>query len=78
MTTEFNPGATLSETLHPIDIGALRAYMHAHVGSFDGDPVVEQFQGGQSNPTYKVTAGKRRYVLLPVLTKAELSAARAR
>ena len=63
MTTEFNPGATLSETLHPIDIGALRAYMHAHVGSFDGDPIVEQFQGGQSNPTYKVTAGKRRYVL---------------
>jgi len=63
VTTEFNPGATLSETLHPIDIGALRAYMHAHVGCFDGDPVVEQFQGGQSNPTYKVTAGKRRYVL---------------
>ena len=24
---------------------------------------VEQFQGGQSNPTYRVTAGERRYVL---------------
>ena len=25
--------------------------------------VVEQYQGGQSNPTYRVTAGQRRYVL---------------
>ena len=28
-----------------------------------GDLVVEQYQGGQSNPTYRVTAGERRYVL---------------
>jgi aminoglycoside phosphotransferase (APT) family kinase protein len=28
-----------------------------------GNLVVEQYQGGQSNPTYRVTAGGRRYVL---------------
>ena len=63
MTTEFDPGATLTQTLHPIDTGALRAYMDAYVGKTDGHLSVEQFQGGQSNPTYKVTAGQRRYVL---------------
>ena len=30
---------------------------------FAGALDVEQFQGGQSNPTYRVTAGDRRYVL---------------
>lgn len=63
MTTEFDPGATLTEPLHPIDTRALRAYMDAHVEKTDGDLLVEQFQGGQSNPTYKVTAGNQRYVL---------------
>ena len=63
MNAEFDPGATLTEPLHPIDAGALRRYMETHVASWDGELRVEQFQGGQSNPTYKVTAGQRRFVL---------------
>ena len=63
MTAEFDPGATLPSARHPIDAGALAAYLRANVGRFDGALSIEQFQGGQSNPTYRVTAGPRRYVL---------------
>jgi aminoglycoside phosphotransferase (APT) family kinase protein len=37
--------------------------MRAHVDDFRGTPEVEQFKGGQSNPTFLVRAGGRRYVL---------------
>ncbi len=49
--------------MHPFDTAALAAYLRAEVADFAGDLVVEQFQGGQSNPTYRVTAGDRRYVV---------------
>jgi aminoglycoside phosphotransferase (APT) family kinase protein len=58
-----NPGATLVAPVHPFDTAALAAYLRAQVADFAGDIVVEQFQGGQSNPTYRITAGERRYVL---------------
>jgi aminoglycoside phosphotransferase (APT) family kinase protein len=58
-----NPGATLVSPVHPFDANGLAAYMREHVENFAGDLVVEQFQGGQSNPTYRITAGRRRYVL---------------
>ena len=58
-----NPGATLVEPIHAIDPVALAAYLRKHVAPFSGDLVVEQFHGGQSNPTYRVAAGNRRYVL---------------
>jgi aminoglycoside phosphotransferase (APT) family kinase protein len=58
-----NPGATLTGAVHPFDTVALAAYLRAQVADFAGDLVVEQFQGGQSNPTYRVTAGDRRYVV---------------
>ena len=63
MTQAFDPGATLEEALHPIQPAVLADYLRAHVEDFDGGISIEQFQGGQSNPTYKVTAGERRYVL---------------
>jgi aminoglycoside phosphotransferase (APT) family kinase protein len=63
LTTAFDPGATLDETLHPIPPDALAGFLRAKVEGFDGELKIEQFQGGQSNPTYKITAGKRRYVL---------------
>ena len=59
----MNPAATLADPVHPFDTAALGAYLAAHVEKFSGDLIVEQFQGGQSNPTYRVTAGERRYVL---------------
>jgi len=58
-----NPGATLVAPVHAFDESALAAYLRAHVADFSGPIDVEQFQGGQSNPTYRVTAGDHRYVL---------------
>jgi aminoglycoside phosphotransferase (APT) family kinase protein len=58
-----NVGATLVAPLHPIDPARLADYLRAHVAPFTGDLVVQQYQGGQSNPTYRIIAGDRRYVL---------------
>ncbi len=49
-----------------VDLGALADYMRKHVAGFTaaaGDIQLEQFKGGQSNPTFKLTAGNQRYVL---------------
>ena len=48
---------------HRIDVVALQRYLEQHVEDFSGDLTVEQFRGGQSNPTYLLEAGGRRYVL---------------
>src|SRR5262244_1158251 len=48
---------------HRFDVGALERYMREHVEGFEGALSVEQFKGGQSNPTYRLTASDRRYVL---------------
>jgi aminoglycoside phosphotransferase (APT) family kinase protein len=48
---------------HRFDLAALDAWMRANVAGFRGALTVEQFKGGQSNPTYRVTAGEQRYVL---------------
>jgi aminoglycoside phosphotransferase (APT) family kinase protein len=46
------------------DIDALAAYMQAHVEGYPGGVLsAEQFKGGQSNPTFKLTAGGQHYVL---------------
>jgi aminoglycoside phosphotransferase (APT) family kinase protein len=46
-----------------IDAGRLAEFVRTHVEGFRGDLLVERFEGGQSNPTYKLTAGRSRYVL---------------
>ncbi|MEP7182686.1 MAG: phosphotransferase [Betaproteobacteria bacterium] len=63
MPTPANPGARLVAPVHPFDTAALAAWMRAHVADVPGELVVEQYQGGQSNPTYRITAGADRYVL---------------
>jgi len=63
MTAPSNPGASLVAPLHPFDTAALGAYLRAHASDPAQELVVEQFQGGQSNPTYRVTTAARRYVL---------------
>jgi aminoglycoside phosphotransferase (APT) family kinase protein len=45
------------------DVGALERYLVANVAGFAGPIDVEQFKGGQSNPTYKLGAGGKSYVL---------------
>ncbi|MEM9878662.1 MAG: phosphotransferase [Pseudomonadota bacterium] len=48
---------------HAFDIGALDAYMRSHVDGFEGPLEVEQFKGGQSNPTFKLNTPAKSYVL---------------
>ena len=45
------------------DVARLQAYMREHVEGFSGTLEVEQFKGGQSNPTYRLTAGGKRYAM---------------
>ena len=48
---------------HAFDVAKLAAFMREHVRGFEGELAVEQFKGGQSNPTFLLTAGGQRYVL---------------
>ncbi|MEM7019758.1 MAG: phosphotransferase family protein, partial [Pseudomonadota bacterium] len=45
------------------DMNALQAYMEEHVEGFSGTLDAEEFRGGQSNPTYRLSAGGKHYVL---------------
>lgn len=45
------------------DQARLTRYLEAHVLGFRGPLVVEQFEGGQSNPTYLLITPDHRYVL---------------
>jgi aminoglycoside phosphotransferase (APT) family kinase protein len=58
-----NIGTTAVREQHRFDEGALAAYLAQHVDGFKGPLSVEQFKGGQSNPTYRLTAGSARFVL---------------
>ncbi|MFN0303414.1 MAG: phosphotransferase [Burkholderiales bacterium] len=49
--------------MHRFDEGRLLDYLRAHVDGFRGSLAIEQFKGGQSNPTYRLTAGGVRYVM---------------
>ncbi len=48
---------------HAFDVQALQGYLQAHLPLFAGPLQVEQFKGGQSNPTYKLTTPSRAYVM---------------
>ena len=48
---------------HRIDAAALERYLAGCIPDFHGPITVEQFRGGQSNPTYLVSAARSRYVV---------------
>jgi aminoglycoside phosphotransferase (APT) family kinase protein len=49
---------------HQFDVAALDAYLRQHVEGYpQGELTVEQFKGGQSNPTFKLSIGGKHYVL---------------
>jgi len=48
---------------HRFDAGALEGYLRGRIEGLRGPLKVEQFSGGQSNPTFLLGAGNRRYVL---------------
>jgi aminoglycoside phosphotransferase (APT) family kinase protein len=45
------------------DIDALAIYLREHIEGFSGPLQIDRFKGGQSNPTYKLTANHQHYVL---------------
>jgi len=51
------------EDRHRFDTAGLVRYLGSRIEGFGGSIEVEQFRGGQSNPTFLLTAGARRYVL---------------
>jgi len=51
------------EERHRFDVTRLEQYLRSCIEGFAGPLEVEQFRGGQSNPTYRISAGGRRYVL---------------
>ena len=48
---------------HAFDAAALEAYLAGRLGGFAGPLSVEQFKGGQSNPTYKLVTPGASYVM---------------
>ena len=48
---------------HAFDTDALRVYLERELPGFAGPLTVEQFKGGQSNPTYKLVTPARAYVM---------------
>jgi aminoglycoside phosphotransferase (APT) family kinase protein len=45
------------------DIGALQAWLQSHLPDFNGPLTIEQFKGGQSNPTFKLITPGSAYVM---------------
>jgi aminoglycoside phosphotransferase (APT) family kinase protein len=48
---------------HRFDVAALERYLSGAIDGFRGPITVDQFKGGQSNPTYRLTTPGGRYVL---------------
>jgi aminoglycoside phosphotransferase (APT) family kinase protein len=58
-----NVGTTPVAERHRFDVGALEGWMRTNVEGFAGPLTVEQFKGGQSNPTFRLTTPSRAYVM---------------
>jgi aminoglycoside phosphotransferase (APT) family kinase protein len=48
---------------HAFDVASLQAHLQRHLPGFEGPLTVEQFKGGQSNPTYKLSTPAATYVM---------------
>jgi aminoglycoside phosphotransferase (APT) family kinase protein len=51
------------EERHKLDEAALGAWLEANVEGYAGPLTINQFKGGQSNPTYQLVTPSRKYVL---------------
>lgn len=64
MTDANDFGGTMAvREQHRIDEAALERWMQTHVPGYAGPLQVDQFKGGQSNPTYRLRTPQRAYVL---------------
>lgn len=51
------------EERHRFDVGRLAQFLRGKIDDWRGELVIEQCKGGQSNPTYRIAAGAKRYAL---------------
>jgi aminoglycoside phosphotransferase (APT) family kinase protein len=63
VSAQLNVGTGPVRAAHAFDERSLQAYFAKHVPELSGDMQVEQFKGGQSNPTYKLSVAGKHYVL---------------
>ncbi|HUP93083.1 MAG TPA: phosphotransferase family protein, partial [Solimonas sp.] len=65
MTTETQnfTGTRPVDPKQAFDPGRLEAYLAGRIAGFKGPLTVEQFKGGQSNPTFKLITPGKNYVL---------------
>jgi len=63
MSDEAMTGSGPVANRHRIDEEALTAWLERQVPGFRGPLTLEQFKGGQSNPTYKLITPARSYVM---------------
>ncbi|MEX0942065.1 MAG: phosphotransferase [Pseudomonadales bacterium] len=63
MRVADNTGTIPVQERHQFDVATLQRYMEKNVEGFSGDLSVEEFAGGQSNPTYLLTVSDMQYVL---------------
>jgi aminoglycoside phosphotransferase (APT) family kinase protein len=61
--SEHFSGTKPVDPRYGFEAGALARWMKENVEGFSGDLAVEQFKGGQSNPTFLLRAGGKAYVL---------------
>lgn len=53
----------MTRAVNSLDLESLQPYLEANIAGFRGPISVEKFPGGQSNPTFKLTAETGVYVL---------------
>ena len=63
MSDDSMTGSGPVASRHRIDEAALAAWLEQQVPGFRGPLTLEQFKGGQSNPTYKLITPGRSYVM---------------
>ena len=63
MRVDQNTGTMEVQDTHRFDVRSLQEYMQDNIDGFAGELSVEQFKGGQSNPTYLLSAGGQQYVM---------------
>ncbi len=61
--SEDQSGTAPVQERHRFDPVPLDRFMRERVEGYAGPASIEQFKGGQSNPTYRISAGGRRYVM---------------
>jgi aminoglycoside phosphotransferase (APT) family kinase protein len=59
---QFTGTRTVSSQ-HAFDVEKLEGWLRDRLPGFEGPLSVEQFKGGQSNPTYKLITPARAYVM---------------